>query len=601
MLRSTLFALACILLSAPLYSADMTPRIVGGKIADAEWHTLAALISISRKQAAQQSGLASPVYEAQYCGGTILASHWILTAAHCVRTKVNSGNGTIIVDHTGDIEVLVGSQTLDVASNSSQLLGVSAVFLHPAYNLDTLENDIALLKLSEPVPSINTVSPIVLSVASTDTELENATSYNDILTGLGWGSLTPGNQGYEFTQDLHEVALDYLTNQNCQSIYNSPPLETIHDTMLCARELITSAPYGEDTCSGDSGGPLFMGEGFLNDRPQVGITSYGYECGDAANPGIYTRVSKFVPWIETLTVEENRPVGDLSIHSPEQKYHGESSTSFDISVRNSGFENHPDFRILLARSVNLQPPLVSGPDFGTCQTAAEETVCDFIGGEFTAGDQRTLSVTIDSLSKGYEQLRVTVEPTGHEDYHRLNDSVTLDLQYGYPELSLSAEPLCLSSAPSNAQMRIEAMLSNSSDLIHSEGTRVTGTLPEGLTLLSQASPNCSQENDIFTCTVGQLNANSTLSTIIAVTATPSAAITLDMEIDNDNGPTPNSTLPISVELDFDREDLPACPAIPAPVSNVTSNGSSGGGGALSMALLLGLPLLGIYRKRYTSQ
>ncbi|KAK4018585.1 hypothetical protein OUZ56_000631 [Daphnia magna] len=83
-----------------------------------------------------------------------------------------------------------------------------------------------------------------------------------------------------------------MTNAECRNRFDGVVTSGIADHMICA-----SYP-GKDTCTGDSGGPLLV-----QDMPgakwiQVGIISWGIGCADPDFPGVYTRISSFVDWIE---------------------------------------------------------------------------------------------------------------------------------------------------------------------------------------------------------------------------------------------------------------------------------------------------------------
>jgi len=253
-------ALAATLTCSSLFAATATPRIVGGDDADTDWLSLVALIDVPIKEDAETAGATYPVFQAQYCGGTLLSQDWVLTAAHCVRF-----NG--VTTNAADIELLIGSQTLDVATNSPLLHNAASVIVHPGYNQLTNANDIALIQLDEPATIGSDLQPGVLATPGTDEQTEELSSYNDILSALGWGVVTyddPERQQPVYSLDLQEVALDYVPNSTCQNNYNlNGNGESILNSMLCANEPAPDGnpngdPFGEDSCQGDSGGPLFL-------------------------------------------------------------------------------------------------------------------------------------------------------------------------------------------------------------------------------------------------------------------------------------------------------------------------------------------------------
>ena len=70
----------------------------------------------------------------------------------------------------------------------------------------------------------------------------------------------------------------------------------------CTIILIIFFSTGKESCSGDSGGPLFYRESqFSKPYYQIGIVSFGLSqfCGKNKYPGFYTKVEAFLPWIES--------------------------------------------------------------------------------------------------------------------------------------------------------------------------------------------------------------------------------------------------------------------------------------------------------------
>uniref|UniRef100_A0A3P9J2R2 Zgc:100868 n=1 Tax=Oryzias latipes TaxID=8090 RepID=A0A3P9J2R2_ORYLA len=232
-----------------------------------------------------------------FCGGSLINSQWVLTAAHCFPSA-------------SDVTVVLGLQSLEGSNPNNVSRTVTTVIVHPNYNSNTKDNDIALLQLSSPVTFNNYITPVCL--AST-----NSTFYSGVNTWVtGWGTIGTGVPLPD-PETLQEVQVPIVGNIQCDCNYGAG---SITDNMLCAGLL----EGGKDSCQGDSGGPLVIKQN--NIWIQAGVVSFGEGCALPNYPGVYTRVSQYQTWINTqittnkpgfITFTSNGTDSDLNVSCPE--------------------------------------------------------------------------------------------------------------------------------------------------------------------------------------------------------------------------------------------------------------------------------------------
>ena len=201
-----------------------------------------------------------------FCGGSLIASDWVLTASHCTENASAS-----------QIQVVIGRH--DLTSNEGQTITVSEIVMHPNYNSNSLNNDVALLRLSTAVSGVTPIG--LVSDEMTVDDPDQATTIS------GWGTLSSGGPSPD---KLQKVEVPIVSNATCSSSYPGQ----ITAQMICAG----LAEGGKDSCQGDSGGPMMVRDAAGTGWLQAGIVSWGNGCAWAGYYGVYARVSELKSWID---------------------------------------------------------------------------------------------------------------------------------------------------------------------------------------------------------------------------------------------------------------------------------------------------------------
>lgn len=215
------------------------------------------------------------------------------------KTIDNNNNNATVQQRNAALNDVPGSAAANVANEidvdsmkppamrKSSIMQVLAdtFIVHPKYDSKTLEHDLALIKFKKPVPFREDIQPICLPGVG-----EDFTGFDGF--AVGWG-LTDFDKR-QLPDSLQIVRLPVMSNKRCQAMYRKAG----HDKLITNVDLCAGyAKGGKDACEGDSGGPLIVRRPTDFRWTLAGIVSNGVKCGEPYLPGVYTRVSEFMPWI----------------------------------------------------------------------------------------------------------------------------------------------------------------------------------------------------------------------------------------------------------------------------------------------------------------
>lgn len=196
-----------------------------------------------------------------HCGGAIISETAIVTAAHCTirqnpaAMKVFAGTSDLLADH---VEA-----------------GVARLINHPQYNPQTNDYDLALVILSQSLP----LGPKIKAVTMADTN--DVFPADTLAVVSGWGAT---NSNLQLPSKLKYAKVQLWSREYC----NPSNIPGITDRMICAGH-----PSGQiSSCQGDSGGPLTV------NNKLFGVVSWGFGCGVAGKPAMYTYIGNLRPWIK---------------------------------------------------------------------------------------------------------------------------------------------------------------------------------------------------------------------------------------------------------------------------------------------------------------
>ncbi|KAL1117166.1 hypothetical protein AAG570_004493 [Ranatra chinensis] len=219
------------------------------------------------------------------CGGTLINSRYVVTAAHCTK---NPKYLLLFLVRLGELDL---NDTVDDGADAKDVR-IDRAFVHPLYDSKRKFSDIALIRLRENVTFTKFIQPICLPITE-ELLQRDYVGYNPFVSGWGATGIICSTDESSSPTALMEVQVPVIENEVCNRSYSIKG-ELITQKHLCAGY----DEGGKDTCRGDSGGPLMLPVNFK--FYLIGIVSFGHRCAAAGYPGVYVRVTEFVEWISSV-------------------------------------------------------------------------------------------------------------------------------------------------------------------------------------------------------------------------------------------------------------------------------------------------------------
>ncbi|CAH0712953.1 unnamed protein product, partial [Brenthis ino] len=233
------------------------------------------------------------------CGCSLISSKFTLTAAHCTKSPFD----TRVQNPVPEIVRLGDKNIIDVFSEGLLPVDVKIlrIITHPFYSPPKKYFDIALMEIEEIMSFTSNVQPACLWGQFDTSKLGTSA------TLTGWGVVETATK--ITSPKLQAAVVDVIDLEQCDALLR-PSCNRhwcgVQEHQICGGKL----SGGVDACQGDSGGPLQVkiplpesSEGSMHFL--IGVTSFGIGCALPDLPGVYTRVSSFIDWIESIVWPEN--------------------------------------------------------------------------------------------------------------------------------------------------------------------------------------------------------------------------------------------------------------------------------------------------------
>ena len=300
---ATVRSLALLLMLTSTLTASAQQKVVGG-------------VDVDIKDYPWQIALTSSPTGSGFCGGSIIGDSWVLTAAHCVNGDSPSG-----------LYIRAGASASFASGGDSY--SVNQIIVHPDYSGNSF--DFALVEINGEFAYNSNVQKIDLIDAN---EIAAGVQAGGVMATItGWGTTSSGGSLASVLQMVeapiveNDVACGSASDSNGNA--GQYPCTSLDESMICAGDLING---GEDACQGDSGGPLVVRSADNSKWLLIGATSWGYGCADVIYPGVWSKVSYVLDWIDA-NAETNSDNGCMDANAcnydPEAIYDNGSCAEID--------------------------------------------------------------------------------------------------------------------------------------------------------------------------------------------------------------------------------------------------------------------------------
>lgn len=323
-IKTLIFFTSISLMPLAAHANDVTPRIIGGTNAP----MYPFMVSL------QQQGSDASWYH--FCGGVLIGSEWVLTAAHCMEDTPTSA-----------FRMVIGTSSLESPNSGYEIRDPEYRVIHHEYDNENFFSDIAIVKLK----TASSFTPITLM-----SEVDSAAlADQSIVRIMGWGLTEDGNPDSGSTE-LQQADVYYQEDATCDDVYGDRGLNDYWNRSLCAgvsrSNIFNDDETMRDSCQGDSGGPLIH-QNALDEWELLGLVSWGAGCGTVGAYGAYAEVPAFLDWIEQRQTTANVTADNEKIGFVGLTRQGEASfvlrnlTNEQLTIDSVEYQNNDDTKFQL--------------------------------------------------------------------------------------------------------------------------------------------------------------------------------------------------------------------------------------------------------------